>query len=107
MNTTDFSNIDNVEPETEDSISPSAVEILTPDEKRNNREKNHVHWAKLLFIWGLAMSALAILIVIVLHLLLPTSWRWLSTEDIAYLKGLFVSGIGGAILTKFGNKLTE
>lgn len=35
----DFSNIDSVDPESENSISPSAVEILTPDEKRNNREK--------------------------------------------------------------------
>lgn len=103
----DFSNIDSVDPESENSISPSAVEILTPDEKRNNREKNHVHWTKIVFIWGLAISALAILLVIVLHLLMPTPWRWLSVEDVAYLKGLFVSGMGGAILTKFGNKLAE
>lgn len=103
----DFSNIDRVEPESENSPSPSAIEILTPDEKRNNREKNHVHWTRLLFIWGLAFSALAILLVIVLHLLIPTSWRWLSVDDVAYLKGLFFSGIGGAFLTKFGNKLVE
>ena len=90
----DFSNIDRVEPESENSLSPSAIEILTPDEKRNNREKNHVHWTKIVFIWGLAISALAILLVIVLHLLMPTSWRWLSVEDVALPKRAICFGYG-------------
>jgi hypothetical protein len=45
-----FSEIDTIEPDIESNISPPVREILTPDEKRNNREKNQFHWAKIIFI---------------------------------------------------------
>jgi hypothetical protein len=48
-----------------------------------------------------------VLITVVLHLILPNKCRWLDTNELSYLKGLFASGIGGAILAKFGNKLIE
>nr|DAJ56938.1 MAG TPA: hypothetical protein [Caudoviricetes sp.] len=102
-----FSDIDIIEPDIESNISPPVREILTPDEKRNNREKNQFHWAKVIFIWVLAGSGIAVLITVVLHLILPNECRWLDTNETSYLKGLFASGIGGAILAKFGNKLIE
>lgn len=103
----DFSDIDIIEPDIESNISPPVREILTPDEKRNNREKNQFHWAKVIFIWVLAICGMFVLITVALHLILPNKWRWLDTNEITYLKGLFASGIGGAILAKFGNKLIE
>lgn len=103
----DFSDIDIIEPDIESNISPPVREILTPDEKRNNREKNNFHWAKIIFIWALAGSGMIVLITVLLHLILPNKCRWLDTNEITYLKGLFASGIGGAILAKFGNKLIE
>lgn len=103
----DFSDIDIIEPDIESNISPPVREILTPDEKRNNREKNNFHLVKIGFIWVLAGSGMIVLITVVLHLILPNKCRWLDTNEITYLKGLFASGIGGAILAKFGNKLIE
>lgn len=102
-----FSEIDTIEPDIESNISPPVREILTPDEKRNNREKNQFHWAKIIFIWALAVCGMIVLITVVLHLILPNKCRWLDTNELSYLKGLFASGIGGAILAKFGNKLIE
>lgn len=88
-------------------LSDVGEEILNPDKKRDDREKNQFHWVKIVFIWVLAICIIIIAIVLVLHLILPTERRWLSQDEVMTLKSIFVSGVGGAILGKFGNKLID
>lgn len=39
------------------------------------------------------------------HFVAPTEWRWLSEGEIINLKNMAVTGILGAVLGKFGNKI--
>jgi hypothetical protein len=41
------------------------------------------------------------------HLVMPISSRWLTTEEVASLEKMFVTGIGAALIGKFGNKLVD
>lgn len=106
----DFSKISNLEvsiPELKkELLSDTAKCVFTPDQQRKEHEKKHIHNLTIVLLWGLAMFATIIAFVVMLHLIFPKKWRWLTSEDVMGLKSIFVSGIGGAILAKFGNKLT-
>lgn len=88
-------------------VSEKAKEVLTPDEKRKETEKTHIHWLSIVLLYVLVLCAVAIALVVVLHLVLPEKRRWLKSEEVISLKSIFISGAGGAILAKFGNKLVD
>lgn len=88
-------------------ISEKAKEVLTPDEKRKENEKKHIHLLSIGLLYILAFCAVVIALVVVSHLVLSEKHRWLTPIEIINLKSIFVSGVGGAILAKFGNKLVD
>lgn len=70
-------------------------------------KKKHLHWVKITFIWLIFGCVIITRVVVILHLIFPESCRWLPKDEIMNLKSMLVSGIGGAILTKFGNKIVQ
>lgn len=94
-------------PSSNDEVSEKAKEVLTPDEKRKENEKTHIHRLSIGLLYVLASCAVVIALVVVSHLVLPEKYRWLTPIEIINLKSIFVSGVGGAILAKFGNKLVD
>lgn len=105
----DFSKIDKIKIDVnqKEDLSDTAKNVFTPDEQRRESEKKHIHKLTIILLWGIVFSACIIGLVVVLHLVFPECLRWLSKEEVMNLKSIFVSGVGGAILAKFGNKLTE
>ncbi len=105
----DFRKLDKLKDEKVDikKVSTIASEILTPDKKRDESEKQHFHWLKICLIWFMGISFTAIAFVVVYHLITPESWRWLKVAEIANLEKMFVTGIGAALIGKFGNKLVD
>lgn len=99
--------IKNISPNVDKNISPEAEDIFSPDQERNESEKQHFHNIKIFFLWSFMIGIAIIGFVILLHLILPEKCRWLPSNDIMNLKSILISGVGGAILTKFGNKLIE
>ena len=83
-------------------LSDKGEKVQKPDYK--SKEKKHIHFITISMLYGLALCACTIAIVIVLHLILPKHCRWLEHEEVMNLKSIFVSGVGGAILAKFANK---
>lgn len=83
-------------------LSYKGQRVQKPDYK--GEEKRHIHIITIRMLYGLALCACLIAIVIVSHLILPKHCRWLEHEEVMNLKSIFVSGVGGAILAKFANK---
>lgn len=97
----------NIKPESSKGVSDVAEDILTPDKEKDNREKNHFHWVKISLIWVFGVLISVISIIVVFHLISPLHWRWLSIEEVTSLEKMFITGIGAALIGKFGNKLVE
>ena len=94
-------------PKDEESVSDSAKFIFSPDAKRDNTEKNHFHYLKLCLIWLFGLLIGWISFTVVYHLVMPPDWRWLTIEEVASLEKMFVTGVGAALIGKFGNKLVD
>lgn len=88
------------------NLSLQAKEITVPDfiEKSS---KTNFHWAKIVLLWLFIGIVITIAIVVVLNMILPKGQRWLTIEEVTNLKSLLLSGIGGVIVGKFGEKLTS
>lgn len=100
--------IENVEDAPNDGdFSIRAMDVFTPDDERKENEKKHIHWLTIMLLYGLVVFAVIIAVVVLWHLVVPEYLRWLKPNEIISLKSIFVSGVGGAILAKFGNKLVE
>ena len=54
---------------------------------------------RLIILSSLVVLCLAILIVYVLHLILPASWRWLTEVEVDTIKNISLSAFGGLIGT--------
>ena len=67
--------------------------------KLEQREKRFVYSERLIILGSLVVLCLAILIVYVLHLILPASWRWLTEVEVDTIKNIFLSAFGGLIGT--------
>ena len=65
--------------------------------KLEQREKRFVYSERLIILGSLV--GLAILIVYVLHLILPASWRWLTEVEVDTIKNISLSAFGGLIGT--------
>ncbi len=70
-------------------------------------ENKHFHRLRIIFIWVSGITLITIGVVIVWHLIGCKEYRWLSDIEITDLKNMATTGILGAVLGKFGNKLTE
>lgn len=88
-------------------VSSIASEILSPDGVRNESEKTHFHWLKIILIWVFGFFLITVSFVVIYHLLAPVWLRWLEEKEVASLEKMFVTGIGAALIGKFGNKLVD
>jgi Co/Zn/Cd efflux system component len=93
--------------ETGCEVSPIASEILSPDSVRNENEKTHFHKLKIILIWIFGVFLIAVSFVVIFHLISPHCFRWLEETEVASLEKMFVTGIGAALIGKFGNKLVD
>lgn len=104
----DLSNLDELKKlNIEQEMEPSSIgkDIISPDGKRNESEKSHFHKLKISLIWIFGFYLVAFSCVVVLHLILPPCYRWLTTDEVASLEKMFITGIGAGLVGKFGNKL--
>lgn len=81
------------------------VEILEGNTSFKNKEDKHFHWVRILFIWVASIILMVMGGIMAWHFIAPTKWRWLSEQEIVNLKNMAVTGILGAVLGKFGNKI--
>lgn len=59
--------------------------------KLEQKEKRFVYSERLIILGSLVVLCLAILIVYVLHLILPASWRWLTEVEVDTIKNISLS----------------
>ena len=107
MDEVDLGPLNALEIEASSNISTVGSEILSPDSKRDESEKTHFHWLKIILIWVFGIFLIAVSFVVVFHLLAPQCLRWLEETEVASLEKMFVTGIGAALIGKFGNKLVD
>nr|WP_314498683.1 hypothetical protein [uncultured Chryseobacterium sp.] len=89
---------------------PEQVSQQSIDEQENlfqKREKRTFHNVKIILIYTFGLYVVLISGVVIWHMLVTKSARWLSPEEIAALEKMFVTGIGAALLGKFGNKIAD
>lgn len=81
------------------------AKILEENTSFKNKEDKHFHWVRIVFIWVASSVLIIVGLVMVWHLIAPDGYRWLTPEETINLKNMAVTGILGAVLGKFGNKL--
>ncbi len=68
------------------------------DEEAHKRaEAGALHWIKLVAILFIPALAGVCVLVYVLHMLLPESYRWLCDEDLSALRSLSISVLTGVL----------
>lgn len=91
-------------------------EMLPQNSNLSNREQRELfdrhenktfHWVKIALIIIFGFYIVVLSAVVLFHLLAPVCWRWLSDGEVASLEKMFVTGIGAALLGKFGSKLAD
>lgn len=70
-------------------------------------ENQHFHLLRLIFIWVSGLTLIAMGLIMAWHFVASEEYRWLSEVEITNLKNMATTGILGAVLGRFGNKLTE
>lgn len=88
-------------------LKPSKLSQEELKELFKSREDKTFHWVKILLIYVFGLYIIIMSGVVLFHLLAPLKWRWLSETEVASLEKMFVTGIGAALLGKFGNKLAD
>ena len=71
------------------------------DLKRHDKLKGVFHWV---VVWGIRVAFfifLAVFLIRVLHLVLPTCNRWLTDDDIQGIDKLFFSGTIGGVIGRY------
>ncbi len=81
----------------EGGVSESQVnKAYAGDEEELNRGKRReVHRAWVWLVRSLGIGAIVTLVVVLWHLLIWESWRWLKPEEVEYLATVFVSALIG------------
>lgn len=75
--------------------------------KFRTSENKHFHWLRIIFIWVSGLVLIAMGLIMAWHFVASEQWRWLSESEITNLKNMATTGVLGAVLGRFGNKLTE
>jgi hypothetical protein len=92
----------------EPSIPGESKSSIKEQQELFDKNENKVfHWVKIVLILIFGLFVVILSAVVLFHLLAPCNWRWLSETEVASLEKMFVTGIGAALLGKFGNKLAN
>ena len=75
--------------------------------KRDGQFKNHVHLAKLSFIWVCFACVVALVLGKSILLILPTKERWLTPDQISNLNEFFTDGSIGGLVVSFFKSIME
>lgn len=81
-----------------DEKAKQEVQTLGLEEKRNNEKQQTWHR---IVIWGLRIIAVSLAIIFVVrvcHMITPTSWGWLTEEQIKSLNDIIFGGLVGTII---------
>lgn len=76
--------------------------------KRENREKGALHWAFVIILWIIVIIFLAVVVIYILHIVLPQSYCWLSSEQLKQItQFVTMGGIGGVGTALLKNKISN
>lgn len=87
--------------------TPSKKSKKEQEELFANNENKAFHIIKIILISIFGLYIIIMSAVVLFHLLAPLDCRWLSSDEVSSLEKMFVTGIGAALLGKFGNKITD
>ena len=87
--------------------NPSKLSKEELSELFESREDKTFHWVKIVLICVFGLYVIVMSGVVLFHLLAPVKCRWLSEQEVTSLEKMFATGIGAALLGKFGNKLAD
>lgn len=85
----------------------SSFSIREQEQLFNRNENKAFHIVKIVLISIFGLYVIILSGILLFHLLAPSNWRWLPQQEIASLEKMFVTGIGAALLGKFGNKIAD
>lgn len=79
----------------------SDSDLAAQNRKRDESTRHNFHR---IFIWGLrvvGISLIVMFVVRVLHIILPESWNWLTSQSLQDIDRMLFSGAAGGLLTKY------
>ena len=83
------------------------TELFPGDKKRNERNKNSLHWVSQIFIWTVGILAVLVVSSRMIHFFAPCSWKWLTNDQIQTIDKVFFSGTIGGLLTNYFKKISQ
>ena len=98
-----------VAPKTEvSSTAQLEHDAFVKKHKRDEKAKDHMHYAFVVFIWVAFITFIIVFVIRVLHFVLPENLHWMTLEQVQSIDNLIFSGaIGGFIgnyFKKFNGK---
>jgi len=71
---------------------------------RSERFRNHFENLAIVTLWIAALSVIGLAIVWFWHLIMPSSYRWLNTEDISHIQSIVTAGLLVGVIGKHFKK---
>ena len=76
------------------------AELEEKRKRRSFREETWFYYVRIVFLGFVSVLGLVVASSYVLHLILPESWRWLSSDQLSSLKDVTISIVTGALISQ-------
>lgn len=82
-----------------DTTSRLEADKLFKQHRRDTRKYGAINWCFIVFVWVCLISVGAVILIRILHMVLPSTWCWLTKEQLSNMSDFFFDGgIGGIVV---------
>lgn len=91
--------IESDESSQDSTTNPDEIAFAKERQKMSFQEEKWFYWVRVSFLLMISILTFSTVFIYLLHLFLPTYWRWLSSEDIAQVRDLAITIIVGLTMS--------
>lgn len=89
------------------SVAKYEHEAFVKKHKRDEKTKDHLHYASVVFIWVAFLTFIVVFFIRVLHFVLPESAQWMSDDQVQGIDKLIFSGAIGGFIGRYFKRFNE
>ena len=82
-------------------------EAFVKKHKRDEKTKDHMHYASVVFIWVAFVTFIIVFFIRVLHFVLPESLQWMTPDQVQSIDKLIFSGAIGGFIGRYFKRFNE
>ena len=89
------------------SVAQYEHEAFIKKHKRDEKTKDHLHYASMVFIWVAFLTFIVVFFIRVLHFILPETLQWMSDDQVQGIDKLVFSGAIGGFIGRYFKRFNE